>query len=201
MSPLSNEIFAVSEPQVDLDPKQTEALLSKELMQLTFQDRNDITEEIHGVQSLAVHESSYTRDEGLTKLQYKIDSLPPSEKEAYSLAQTLPVTYVNDSAFRLRFLRADFFDAGEAAKRMMSYLDLVLELFGIEALKRPLRTTDFKTKEEKSCLKGGLVQLLPYRDRSGRRVMVILSDIMSQNHYMRVRCAYAAIIVYASCCS
>ncbi len=186
MAPLSNEAINVIERQDDLDPKRIESLLSKELMKLSFQDRTNITEEIHGVQSLAVNECSYIRDEGLTKLQYEIDHLPSSEKEAYALAQTLPVTYVNDSDFRLRFLRADFFDACEAAKRMMGYLNLVLRLFGIEPLKRPLKTTDFKTKEEKSCLKGGVVQLLPYRDRSGRRVMVILSDIMSQNQFMRV---------------
>eukprot|EP00531_Pseudo-nitzschia_arenysensis_P001799 CAMPEP_0116136280 /NCGR_PEP_ID=MMETSP0329-20121206/11637_1 /TAXON_ID=697910 /ORGANISM="Pseudo-nitzschia arenysensis, Strain B593" /LENGTH=536 /DNA_ID=CAMNT_0003631131 /DNA_START=145 /DNA_END=1755 /DNA_ORIENTATION=+ len=199
MAPLSNEGIAVAERQDDLDPKRMDTLLSKELMQLSFQDRNNITEEIHGVQSLAVNESTYTRDEGLTKLQYEIDSLPSSEKEAYSLAQTLPVTYVNDSAFRLRFLRADFFDTGEAAKRMVGYLDLVLQLFGIEALKRPLKTTDFKSKEEKSVLKGGLVQLLPYRDRSGRRVMVILSDIMSQNHFMRVKIFLYLLTVAAEC--
>ena len=117
-----------------------ESLLAKDLMKLSFNDRNNITEEIHG-------------DAALSQLQYEIDALPPSQKEAYSVAQSLPVTYINESAFRLRFLRADFFDARDAAKRMMGYLDLILKLFGMEVLKRPLRTTDFKRKEEKSLLR------------------------------------------------
>jgi hypothetical protein len=173
-------------PQEDLDSRKTEALLTKELMQLSFKDRNNISEEVHGVHSLAVDETQSVRDQGLANLQYELNELPPSDKEAFATAQTLPVTYVNDPAFRLRFLRSDLFDAKEAAKRMVAYLDLLWKLFGIEVLKRPLRTTDFKGKDEKSCLRGGLVQLLPYRDRSGRRVMVILSDIMSHNHIMRV---------------
>lgn len=180
------KVFEGESSQPDLAPKHADSLLSKELMKLTFSDRNNITEEMHGVQSLSIDESPEIVDAALTQLQYEIDNLSPSEKEAYSVAQTLPVTYVNDSAFRLRFLRADLFDAREAAKRMCGYLNIIFTLFGMEVLKRPLRSTDFKGKEEKNLLKSGIVQLLPYRDRSGRRVVVILSDIMSQNSRMRV---------------
>lgn len=189
------------EPQNDLalDPRDAEALLSKELMQLSFNDRNNISEEIHGVRSLAVDETLLVRNEGLTNLQFELDALSPSEKGAYEKAQTLPVTYVNDADFRLRFLRVELFDAPAAARRMTSYLDLLLKLFGIEVLTRPLRTTDFKEKDERSCLRGGLVQLLPYRDRSGRRVMVILSDIMSHSHIMRVKIFLYLLTVAAEC--
>ena len=188
MAPLSETISDHAEPQIDLDSKRADALLSKDLMKLSFNDRNNITEEIHGVQSLAVDENECMRETALSQLQHQIDILHPSKKQAYSLAQTFPVTYVNDSAFQLRFLRAELFDVQRAAKRMVDYLDLLHELFGNEVLERPLRIVDFKSKEDKALLRGGVVQLLPYRDRSGRRVMVILSDIMSQNHIKRVRC-------------
>jgi len=188
-----------SSQQVDLDPRATETLLTKELMQLSFRDRNNISEEVHGVHSLAVDETPGVREEGLNKLQFELNLMHASEKEAYSMAQAHPTTYVNDPAFRLRFLRADLFDTREAARRMCGYLDLILKLFGIEVLKRPLRTTDFKGKEERSCLRGGLVQLLPYRDRSGRRVMVILSDMMKHNHIMRVKIFLYILTVAAEC--
>jgi len=191
----SNDI----EPQEDLDPKVTDSLLAKELMKMSFNDRNNISEETHGVRSLAVDETPQIQREGLSALQRELDCLPPSEKEAYDKAKALPVTYVNDPDFQLRFLRVDLFDANKAAKRIALYLDLLLKLFGIEVLKRPLRTTDFKGKEEKSCLRGGLVQLLPYRDRSGRRVMVILSDLMSHNHSMRVKLFLYLLTVAAEC--
>jgi len=185
--------------QDDLDPRHTDTLLSKELMQLSFRERNNISEEVHGVHSLAVDETPFIREEGLAKLQFELDLLPASDKAAYETALNLPVTYVNDPDFRLRFLRADLFDAREAAKRMTTYLELLLMLFGLEVLKRPLRTSDFETKNEKSCLRGGLVQLLPYRDCSGRRVMVILSDIMSYNHIMRVKIFLYLLTVAAEC--
>ena len=174
------------ETQDDIDPRVTDSLLSKELMRLSFKDRNNISEEVHGVRSLEVEENAYIRKDGLLKLQKELELLPPSEKNAFEKSQTLPVTYVNDPDFRLRFLRAELFDEKVAARRMASYLDLIHELFGIEVLKRPLSATDFKSKEDKSCVRSGLVQLLPYRDRSGRRVAVILSDMMSYNHIMRV---------------
>lgn len=183
----------------DIDPRVADALLSEELMKLSFKDRNSVSEEVHGVRSMAVEENVHVRQKGLASLQYELDLLPQSEKVAYEKAQTLPVTYVNDSDFRLRFLRVDLYNARDAAKRMTSYLDMLLQLFGVEVLKRPLRTTDFKSKEEKSCLRGGLVQLLPYRDRSGRRVMVILSDIMSHNHITRVKIFLYLLTCAAEC--
>ena len=171
----------------DCDPQEIDALLSKELMQLSFTDRNNISEEVHGVRSLAIEETPCVQDEALARLQYElVHCIPPSEKKAFDTAQSYSITYVNDRNFRLRFLRAELFDAKLAAQRLTTYLDLLLKLFGMEVLKRPLRTKDFKSKDEKSALRGGLVQLLPYRDRSGRRVMVIMSDIMSHNHVMRV---------------
>jgi len=185
--------------QDDIDPRKAEALLSKELMRLSFKERNNISEEVHGVRSLEVEEDSYVREDALSKLQYELELLPSSEKAAFEKSQILPVTYVNDTDFRLRFLRAELFDAREAARRMTAYLNLIDKLFGIEVLKRPLRTTDFKSKEEKACLKSGLVQLLPYRDRSGRRVMVVLSDMMSYNHIMRVKIFLYLLTTAAEC--
>ena len=136
---------------------------------------------------MSVPETPLVLDEALVMLKVELDQIPDSEKTAFERAQKLTRTYVNDDKFRLRFLRAELFDVKAAAKRITAYLDLVFELFGIEVLNRPLRTTDFNGKKEKSVVRGGLVQLLPYRDRSGRRVMVILSDIMSLSHVTRVR--------------
>jgi len=187
------------ETKNDIDPRKAEALLSKELMRLSFKERNKISEEVHGVRSLEVEENAYVREDGLAKLQFAIDLIPSSEKEGFEKSQTLPVTYVNDPDFRLRFLRAELFDAQKAATRMTGYLNLIFKLFGIEVLKRPLMTTDFKSKEEKSCLRSGLVQLLPYRDRSGRRVMVILSDMMAHNHIMRVKMFLYLLTVAGEC--
>ena len=200
-------------------------LLTKELMELSFNDRNQINEEIHGVYNMAITENPAMLNNSIKELLYEIKNINIKDKVAYTIATTSSnnktllfetttssskstesstdsttgsststgtsnssssSSYVTSRRFQLRFLRAELFDPKKAAIRLCVYLDLIYKLFGIDVLKRPLRTTDFKGKGDKSILRSGLVQLLPYRDRSGRRVMVILSDIMSHNHIIRV---------------
>lgn len=102
------------------------------------------------------------------------------EKQAYTLAQQQPTAdgrccYVNTTEFRLRFLRAELFQTKKAAERMVKYLALLYETFGLVALRRPIRFSDL-TKVEQEFLRGGDYQLLPYRDRSGRRVACIVTN-------------------------
>lgn len=67
----------------------------------------------------------------------------------------------------------------QAAIRLVNYLELILELYdgNEELLRRPIGLVDLKTKEERDCLKSGFHQLLPFRDRSGRRVVAIVSTV------------------------
>jgi hypothetical protein len=76
---------------------------------------------------------------------------------------------------KLRFLRCEFFNPIKAALRYTKYLDLLHQVYGEYALKRPIRLQDFN-KEELSFLKSGQYQLLPYRDRGGRRIMAIVPN-------------------------
>ena len=72
---------------------------------------------------------------------------------------TSRTTYVNDDAFRLRFLRAELFDVHLTAIRIVKYLDFVLELFGPYALERPIELSDF-TKREIKYLQMGYVDYI-----------------------------------------
>ena len=84
--------------------------------------------------------------------------------------------YIHDDVeFRLRFLRCELFHVQKSAKRMLQFLDLALELFGEFALRRPIRLSDF-TKEEMRYLRKGRFQVMPNRDRSGRRVSTIFPE-------------------------
>ncbi len=84
-------------------------------------------------------------------------------------------SYIHGDDFRLRFLRCDLFDVPKAAKRLVTYLDLLVELFGEYALKRPICLSDF-SKEELRHLRKGMIQPLPYRDRSGRRIVIAFPE-------------------------
>lgn len=83
---------------------------------------------------------------------------------------------IDDDNFRLRFLRCELFNVPKAVRRFYNYLDYVYEYWGEVALKRPIRFTDF-TKAEQKLFRKGFFQLLPFRDSSGRRVMVFLGGM------------------------
>ena len=66
-------------------------------------------------------------------------------------------------------MRCELFNVKKAAERFVRYLDFVAEVYGENALQRPISLSDFSL-EEMSFLRKGSFQLLPYRDRSGRQI-------------------------------
>jgi hypothetical protein len=167
----------------DIDPRVVDDLLSKELLQLSFEDRNAIDEEIHGVHTLAREETPALIDLELKRLAVELNLLDPNHcidgdpslVIAYSKSQLIKNTYVNTDNFRLRFLRCEFFDAKKAACRMCKFLNAVLEFCGEYALERPIRIRDL-SKSELQLLRTGNIQIFPFRDRSGRPIFCWVGD-------------------------
>jgi hypothetical protein len=159
------------------ETKAMDYLLSKELLELSLSDRNALEEEIHGVRCLGRKETPELLQASLKKLAMVLESealIPQHEKQAYLKSQRLPRTYINGIDFRLRFLRFALFDVGRAAKQMVRFLDLACFLFGDYLLERPVRLSDFD-KKELQFIRNGYIQFLPFRDRSGRRICVIIN--------------------------
>jgi len=161
--------------------KEVDDLLSKEMLQLNFSDRNAISEEIHGVRCLAPEETPELISQALVELQRQLDMMPykPSYDKAQAFArhpETAKTSYVNTVDFRLKFLRCELFDASKAAIRLVKYLDLMVEMYGLFALQRKILLTDF-SKHELQIMRAGFFQLFPFRDRSGRRVMCIVGNM------------------------
>lgn len=183
----------IKDDETGKDERFVDDLLTKEMLKLSVKDRNDIQEEIHGVKCLAVEETDELIRRSLRELDEQIrHSIPDSQKRAYLKSLDLPalpaapnesnnhhsnnrLSYVHQEEFRLRFLRCDLFDVSRAARRMVTYLDLLVELFGEYALQRPISISDF-TKEELRHMRKGMIQNLPYRDRSGRRIMIAFPE-------------------------
>ena len=80
--------------------------------------------------------------------------------------------YVNHNSVRLRFIRAERYDCKKAVKRFVNFLVFAQELYGNFVADRPIKISDFKTRQEKWALSNVSFQFLPFRDRSGRRVFV-----------------------------
>jgi hypothetical protein len=154
------------------NPHEVDELLSKELLELNVKDRNDIQEEIHGVKCLGVEETPQMIATALRLLMIELDHTNSSDannvnnnsnsndtnniKFAYYLARYkyYNISYINTIQFRLKFLRCELFDIKKTATRIIKYLNIMLELFGIIALQRPVTLDDF-TKDEIRLFKKG----------------------------------------------
>lgn len=184
----------------DVAPNDFDRLLLKELQELSSTDRNKVQEEIHGVFSFAIDEDDEKISNGLMKLEEEIRSIRREvsisadglssagytyEESIWSFLgvdedhllssltneKRLLYSYIFDDSFRLRFLRADLFDARKAAHRYLRCLECLLKYYGSVALQRPLMYQDLG-KECQDAIKLGFVQILPSRDRAGRLVVV-----------------------------
>jgi hypothetical protein len=185
----------------NIDPDAIDAILGEEMNRLSFQQRNDIQEEVHGVKSCGIEETPELIEEGIRKIVEELWKLPSSEKAAWIRAQELAQqhkhksNYTHKPDFYLRFLRTELWNAKKAAKRLAMFLDLVLELYGEYALQRPIQMADFTDAEVKE-IKCGQIQLLPFRDRSGRRILAFLSNLgfeMDRKSQVRVSSTCKAI--------
>lgn len=176
-----------------IDPEAVDNMLSQEVQKLSFQDRLAVQEEIHGVRSVSISEETPELFQtGLANLEQELAKI--SSKPAFDEAQTLHVPshqqagnkFVNGTDFRLRFLRADLFDAKKAAARLVKYLEVGLELFGQFALERPIHISDM-TREEMELFRLGYQQLCPFPDRIGRRVIAYIGDFGIRYYSLRLR--------------
>lgn len=162
------------------DPRKVDDLLSKELLELSFEERNGIQNEIHGIDCLAPKETPKLLENSLRQLDAALENdnvIPYNIKFWYRQARTIPGTYVNESDFRLRFLRATLFDPIRAAEKICRFLTVAQKIFGNVALKRAIRLSDFTSKEKRHIRKG-YMQFLPFTDRSGRRILMIMNPPM-----------------------
>jgi hypothetical protein len=173
----------------------TNSKVTRELMQMSLQQREQITEEIHGVHSMAIPESSDLISRSLACLEQAIASKVQLAQQqhlsehkssssqkipAFLEVQRLGAMFLYQPSFRLKFLRATLFDAALAADRLLGFLQLVRDLLGLEALiKLPLLLNQFAF-DEHGLLREGAFQILPGRDRVGRRITAIVNDFGPQ---------------------
>ena len=150
-----------------------EDVLSKEMQSMSFQERVLIQEEVHGVTDLCPEETPELIGAALLTMQDCLDAIV--YKPIYN--QLSASSYLHTSEFRLRFLRREFFNCQKAAERLIRFTEYMCQEYDIDVLERPLRLTDLATKfgakgkEIMKLFKAGYAQLLPYRDRFGRRVL------------------------------
>jgi len=154
-------------------PKSVDEFMANELNSLTFQERESINEEIHGINipNAGVKESPELLTKSFQELDIELGNLRPG-CVAFDRSQRLfgTTTYLNTEELRIMFLRCDLFDCKKAASRLCIYAELMLEIFGDCALQRKPYLSDL-TDLEMRILEAGGYQVLPGRDRAGRRIL------------------------------
>lgn len=173
-----------------------EKTLARDLLQLNLDDRNAITEEIHGVGCLAPEESPELLRKSVQDFWAAVSALSDSQTIAYRECKRIAIANrnrdynykhyaIDDPNFPLRFLRCELFDIPKAALRYTNYLTLAHELWGRIALEREIRFSDF-TKTEAKIFRKGIYQLLPIRDQAGRRVFVGARKLGDESNFDEV---------------
>ena len=76
---------------------------------------------------------------------------------------------MTDPKFRLLFLRSERFHAQRTARKMVGYFEYKCDLFGADKLVKKI-TLDDLSKDDRTTLQTGAMQILPNRDKSGRAV-------------------------------
>ena len=107
----------------------------------------------------------------MKSMQQHLDAI--QDKHVYD--QLSPSSYLHTQEWRLKFLRSELYDCKLAAERLVRFTEYMYREYDLEVLERPLRLSDLESKgprgkEVIESFKSGHTQLLPFRDRSGRRV-------------------------------
>ena len=128
---------------------------------------------------------------GETSIPSKSDVFNPtittSSNTTHNNNNNKKYSYAISREFRIKFLRAELFDVKKAAARYLVCIDFLVDYFGVVALQRPLYLKDLD-KDEQKLLREGRCQLMPSRDRFGRRIIVFFGALgNSQSHRNRVR--------------
>lgn len=159
------------------DPDVVDSIVAREMAALSVKDREQLYDDIHGVTG-PVPESPELIQQSLGKLETEIAKILSSSTyssagaaDAYNLALFMDSTYVQDDAFRLKFLRADRFDCAMAAVRLLKFFECKHELFGKEQLAKEI-LQDGLDEETMNVVYSGNVTQLKDRDRAGRFVSI-----------------------------
>jgi hypothetical protein len=151
-----------------------ESLLTKELNGLSFEERERVYDELHGVSDIVDETPDFVAAK-LQDMRDELEKIPKKNKKALDRALFLRPGLQNDDKSRLLFLRATRFDPVKAAGLMTRHFEHKLYLFGEHLL--PARiTVDNLGERETELLHTGAVVLLNSIDRGGRGVYLMTAS-------------------------
>jgi len=157
--------------------QEVDALLSEAMNNLTFQEREEQQEVLHGVAKDIAEEASFI-EKALRELDAHI--IRKKAGTVYEIAERMNPAYVNSRAFRIMFLRGNRYDAKASANQMIRFFEMKQQIFGSEKLTRDIVLEDLD-EDDREALKAGFVQLAG-SDTSNRQVIIQLPGVRKFKH-------------------
>lgn len=191
-----DERAAATEQYIPLRIDETERILAQVMSSLPTAEREKIMEEVHGVSKPMEETPEFVAD----KLAEMVSEIEIYKTEAYELALKQNQSFVEDSDFRLMFLRCEKFVPSAASIRMMRFLSLKQKYFGKEKITKDIDTLDL-SEEDIESLESGAIQILSEKDRSGRAVIVVFPWLCQHVRTPETMVStIAPRLVYSYCC-
>ncbi len=178
----------------ELSPVHIDRLMAKEVGRLSLRDREAIYEEIHGVATCAIEETPELLETSLLEFKTELDKIDSDKRSAYDYiienqeAENPSKRIVQGKELRLRFLRRTIFDVPQAVDRFARYFQLLQRVYGRESLPKFDGTMEYYIDDSDAMagFRCGYLQLLPFRDRSGRKIFVFVVDAFDLDNTVRV---------------
>ena len=178
--------FTIVEEIQNAKKDELDAILAKQMDQLSMNERHKYREEVHGIrrtESSSIEDTPDLLQKKFDELEHCLNTRIPinMNKDAYERAKYISPEYVYDRSFRLMFLRGELYDPYAAAVRIIKHFQIKEELFGKDLLTKHI-TIDDLTKEDIENIKLGCEQILPIRD-SADRYIVCLVPLPKEQRY------------------
>eukprot|EP00980_Cylindrotheca_fusiformis_P020508 scaffold7564_cov117-Cylindrotheca_fusiformis.AAC.2 len=158
--------------------------LAQSMTKLSVKDRETALEEVNGIASIDPEDPA-ALTACLTELNQQLASL--KQGTCYELAEKMDRDYVTNRDFQIMFLRANRYvmSSGQlryhpkrAAEHMKKFFETKCMLFGKDKLVKDI-TLDDLDEDDRNGLRRGNLQILPTRDRAGRRIVVNFRGLAS----------------------
>jgi hypothetical protein len=149
---------------------------SEELDDLSPRSKSRVIQDLYGEgQALEEEESSNYVEKKVEQLDTILRGMASEDKGAYLAACKQYPEVESNKALRLKFLRAELFDAGLAAHRITQYFDFMRQWFRESLLGKRIALSDLDEFDQQ-VLSSGAIQALAQKDGSGRRILFFLTS-------------------------
>ena len=125
----------------DVDLDAVSDFLEREIRQLSLKNQYHINRDVNDMNTLASSEPVELSSMGLKALDDELGIID-NGRRCLRIAEKMGSKIIKEREFRLKFARAERFDAVKAATRIENYLKILRKNFGDESLKRPVQLTD-----------------------------------------------------------